>query len=151
MLSSRSGILAKAINTKILKKNHPNSLHSQPDSQNSYPNQLNFLHSQHSHPHSLHSHLDSLCFHPDSARSHHFPHSFPKSPFRLLQLSLYFIKEIVLAQFQNLLGRSNRDEFWENDDEIHGGGCVFFVNLQFAISQFHYWLTSWQTIFRDFE
>ena len=32
MLPSRSGILAEAINTKILSENHPDSPHSHPDS-----------------------------------------------------------------------------------------------------------------------
>ena len=35
MLPSRSGILAEAINTKILTKNHPDSPHSHPDSPHS--------------------------------------------------------------------------------------------------------------------
>ena len=54
---------------------------------------------------------------------------------------LYFLKEIVLAYFQSLLGRSNRDilweneVFWENKGKVHDGvrGKEFsFVNLQFA-------------------
>ena len=67
---------------------------------------------------------------------------------------LYFLKEIVLAHFQNLFGRSNRDAFWENEDKIHKGGCVkeiFFVNLQVGISQLHYEVTSSQIILRDFK
>ena len=54
---------------------------------------------------------------------------------------LYFLKEIVLAHFQSLFGRSNRhllwenDVFWENEGKMDDGVCVkefFFVNLQFA-------------------
>ena len=37
---------------------------------------------------------------------------------------LYFLKEIVLAHFQRLFGRSNRDVFLENEGKIHEGGCV---------------------------
>ena len=44
---SPSGILAEAINTKILTKNHPDSPHSHPDS-------------SHSHPDSLHLHPNPL-------------------------------------------------------------------------------------------
>ena len=51
MLPSRSGILAEAINTKILTKNHSDTLHSHPDSPHSQP------YSSHSHPPSWHSHL----------------------------------------------------------------------------------------------
>ena len=55
------GILAEAINTKILTKNLPDSPHS--------------------HPYSLHSHSDPPSSHPDFPHSHpHFPHSFPDSP-----------------------------------------------------------------------
>ena len=61
MLLSHSGILAKAINTKILTKNHPDSPHSH-------------------HPDFPHSHHDSLRFHPDSQRSHHSLHSIPRFP-----------------------------------------------------------------------
>ena len=53
MLPSRSGILAEAINTKILAKNHTDSPHS---------------------------HSDSPPTHPDSPRSYHSPHSFPRFP-----------------------------------------------------------------------
>ena len=99
MLSSHSRILAEAINSKILTKNHPDSLHSHSDSPHSYPD------SPHSHPHSTnshpdsphsplsphphpysphshldspHSHPDSPCSHPDSPRSHHSPYSVPR-------------------------------------------------------------------------
>ena len=37
---------------------------------------------------------------------------------------LYFLKEIVFAQFQRLFGRSNRDVFLQNEGKIHEGGCV---------------------------
>ena len=37
---------------------------------------------------------------------------------------LYFLKEIVLSHFQSLFGRSMHDVSWENEDKIHGGGCV---------------------------
>ena len=42
------------------------------------------------------------------------------------------MKEIALAHFQSLLGRSNRDAFWENEGKIHARGCVkefFFQKL----------------------
>ena len=85
MLPSRSGILAKAINTKILTKNYPDSPHSHPDS--------------------LHSQIPT----PISRISTLIPHipiwiprvptlipcvpiipliSFPDSPFRLLQIAI---------------------------------------------------------------
>ena len=76
MLPSRSGILAEAINTKILTKNHPDSPHSHPDSPHSH------LYSPHSHPHSPHSHSDSPHSHLDSSRSHpDFRRSHPDSPY----------------------------------------------------------------------
>ena len=61
-----------------------------------------------------------------------------------LRFTLYALKETVLAHFQSLFGRSNRDAFWENEGKIHEGGCVkdFFVNLQVGISQLHVELTS---------
>ena len=37
---------------------------------------------------------------------------------------LYFLKETVVAHFQNLFGRSGHDAFWENKDKIHEGGYV---------------------------
>ena len=37
MLPSRSGILAEAINTKILKKSHPDYPHSHPNTPHSHP------------------------------------------------------------------------------------------------------------------
>ena len=37
---------------------------------------------------------------------------------------LYFLKEIVLAHFQRLFGRSNCYVFLENKGKIHEGGCV---------------------------
>ena len=51
-----------------------------------------------------------------------------------------YLKEIVFAHFEILFGRSNRDAFGENEENIHEGGCVkefFFVNLQVGISQLH--------------
>ena len=36
----------------------------------------------------------------------------------------YFLKEILLAHFQRLFERSNRDVFLENEGQIHEGGCV---------------------------
>ena len=79
--SSRSGILVEDINTKILTKNHPDSPHSHPDSPHSHHHSP---HSQpdspHSHPDSLHSHIDFPRSYPDSPRSHHSPHSVPRSP-----------------------------------------------------------------------
>ena len=86
MFSSRSGILAEAINKKILTKDHPDSLHSYPDSPHSHS------HSPYFRPDSPRSNLDSLCSnpdspyfhpdsprsHPDSPRSHHSPYSVPR-------------------------------------------------------------------------
>ena len=46
---SRSGILAEAINTKILTKNDPDFPHSYPDSLHSHPDSPHSPHSQHSH------------------------------------------------------------------------------------------------------
>ena len=43
-----------------------------------------------------------------------------------------FLKEILLAQFQSLFGRSNCDGFLENEGKIHEGWYVkeiFFVTL----------------------
>ena len=60
MLPSRSGILAEAINTKILAKNHTDSPHSHSDSPPTHP--------------------DSPPSHYDSPRSYHSPHSFPRFP-----------------------------------------------------------------------
>ena len=39
------------------------------------------------------------------------------------------LKEIVLAHFQSLFGKSNHDAFWENAAKIHKRGCVkeFFL------------------------
>ena len=37
---------------------------------------------------------------------------------------LYFLKDIMLAHFQRLFGRYNRDVFSENEGKIHEGGCV---------------------------
>ena len=61
--------------------------------------------------------------------------------------------EILVAQFQSLFGRSNRDAFLDNEGKIHEGRYVkrFFVNLQIGISQLHYKLTSSQIIFEDFK
>ena len=41
------------------------------------------------------------------------------------------MKEIMLAHFQSLFERSNRDAFWENESKIHEGRCVkeFFHKL----------------------
>ena len=109
MLPSSSEILAEAINTKILTKNHRDSPHPHPDSPHFHPDsQHSYPHSPHSHPDSSHSHPDSPqshpdsphsnpdpphshldsprshpespCSHPDSPRSHHFPHSVPRFP-----------------------------------------------------------------------
>ena len=84
---SRSGILAEAINTKILTKNYPDFPHSYPDSVYSHRDSPHSPHSQHSHPISSQSHPDPLHSHPDSPHSHHhsrhshpdFPHSHPDS------------------------------------------------------------------------
>ena len=56
------------------------------------------------------------------------------------------MKEIVLAHFQRLFGRSNRHIFLENEE-----GCVkvFLVKLHVGISQLHYRLIYSPIIFRD--
>ena len=41
-----------------------------------------------------------------------------------LQVILLSAERIVLADFQTLFGRSNRDSFWENEGQIHESGCV---------------------------
>ena len=41
-----------------------------------------------------------------------------------LHFCLYFLKEILLAHFQSLFGRSNRDAFLENEGKIHEGGHI---------------------------
>ena len=102
MLSSHSRILAEAINSKILTKNHPDSLNSHSDSPHSYPD------SPHSHPDSPHSHpipqIPTLI--PRIPQFLHIPTPipriptriprvpiiplipFPDSPFRLLQITV---------------------------------------------------------------
>ena len=57
---------------------------------------------------------------------------------------MYFLKKIVLAHFQSLFGRINRDALWKNEGKLHEGRCmsVFFVNFQVAVSQLHYRITS---------
>ena len=45
-------------------------------------------------------------------------------PGKLQVTRLYFLKEIVLANFQRLFRRSDRDVFLENEGKIHEGGCV---------------------------
>ena len=35
---------------------------------------------------------------------------------------LYFLKKIVVADFEDLVGRSNPDTFWENEGKIHEAG-----------------------------
>ena len=83
MLPSNSEILAEAINTKILTKNHPDSPHSHPDLPHSHPN--------------------SPCSHPDSFVPTLIPRGptlilrvpiiplipFPDYLFRLLQISIF--------------------------------------------------------------
>ena len=94
MLPSRSRILAEAINTKILTKNHPDSPHFLPDSPHSH------LYSPHFHPYSR---IPTL-FPCITTLIHHVPTliprvptlircvpiipltAFPDSPFRLLQI-----------------------------------------------------------------
>ena len=54
---------------------------------------------------------------------------------------LYFLKEVLLAHFQRLLGRRNRDAFFQNEGKIHEGGYVvkvFFVSLQVGTLHLHY-------------
>ena len=74
MLPSLSGILAEAINTKILTKNRPDSPHSHPDWSHSNPD------SPFTHPHSPQSHSGSPHSYPDSPQSPHAPHSHLDSP-----------------------------------------------------------------------
>ena len=123
MLPSRSGILAEAINTKILTKNHPDSpyplpdcphshpysLHSHPYSLHSHPDSAHsHLHSPHSHSHSSHSHPDSPHSHlysphsyPGLLRSHHSPHSAPRFPISAFTDSLYNLYCLTIRNSQN--------------------------------------------------
>ena len=82
MLPSRSGILAEAINTKILTKNHPDSSHSHTDSPHSHHLDYPCSHPDfpHCHPDFPQSYPDSPRFHLNSLRSHHSPHSVPRFP-----------------------------------------------------------------------
>ena len=114
-----SGVLDKAINTKLLPKNHPDFPHPHPY----------FLHS---HRDSPHSHYDSTHFHPtsphshhdfprsnhDFMRPHHFPHSFPLfqiPAFTDSQLLICF--EICPMAFNSLEASRN---FWES----YFGKCI---------------------------
>ena len=56
---------------------------------------------------------------------------------------LYFLKESVLAYFQSLFRKSNRDEIWENEGKYMNGMYerVFSVKFQVGVSQFLYELT----------
>ena len=68
-----------------------------------------------------------------------------------LQVILLSAEKIVLAHSSEEV---NRDAFWENEAKIHERECierVFFVNLQAAILQLHYRLTSSKIVFRDFK
>ena len=119
MLPSLSGVLDKAINTKLLPKNHPDFPHPHPY----------FLHS---HCDSPHSHYDSTHFHPtsphshhdfprsnhDFMRPHHSPHSFPLfqiPAFTDSQLLIFF--EICPMAFSSL--EASR-QFWES----YFGKCI---------------------------
>ena len=101
MLPSHSGVLAEAINTKTLTKNHPDSPHSHAEFLHSHPD------SPHSHLDSPRSHPGSPRSHPDSLHSHHSPHSVPRFPIptftdsqcqlpRQLKLRLGLIYEFLL-------------------------------------------------------
>ena len=106
MLPSHSGVLAEAINKKILTRNLPDSPyphlnfpHSHPYSPHSRPDSPHSRHSPHSHPDSPHSHLDSSRSHPDSPRSHpdspcshHSPHSVSRFPIPAFTDSPKFMK-----------------------------------------------------------
>ena len=37
---------------------------------------------------------------------------------------LCLLKQIVIAHFQSLFERSNRDAFWETEGKMHEGECV---------------------------
>ena len=114
MLPSCSGILAEAINIKILTKNHPDSLHSLSDFPHPHSDSLHSqLHSPHSHPDSpriprisnistpipriptLIPHIPTLIPHVPTLilRVPIIPPiPFPDSPFRLLQIARYYLR-----------------------------------------------------------
>ena len=117
MLPSRSRILAEAINTKILTKNHPDSPHFLPDSPHSH------LYSPHLHPYSR---IPTL-FPCITTLIHHVPTliprvptlircvpiipltAFPDSPFRLLQIAGQVIWSAVCVVTSN----ANRPAIFE--------------------------------------
>ena len=102
MLPSRSGILAEAINTKILSENHPDFPHSHPDSPHSHrdspiPTPIPRIHNLIPPIPTLIPRIPTLIFRiltltprvpppdsprsqPDSPRSHPYPHSVPLFP-----------------------------------------------------------------------
>ena len=91
------GILAEAINMKILTKNLPDSPHS--------------------HPYSLHSHSDPPSSHPDSPQSHHSSHSARWFPIPAFTDSLIFWwwKVMILALIRrrcNTIGTINLEMSW---------------------------------------
>ena len=100
MLQSLFGILDKAINTKLLQKNHSDSPHPHPYSLHSHPYFL------HSHRDSPHSHYDSTHFHSTSPHSHHdFPrsnHDFMRShhsphSFLLFQIPAFTDSQLLIC------------------------------------------------------
>ena len=129
MLSSRSGILAEAMNKKILTKDHPDSLHSYPDSPHSHPDSPHsHSHSPYFHPDSpcsnpdpLCSNPDSPCFHPDSPRSHpnsprshHSPHFVPRFPISAFPDNL---NKVIFSYLNN---NSIRNKFGDFDKIADG-------------------------------
>ena len=72
-----------------------------------------------------------------------------------LQVTLlfYFLKEILFAHFQSLLGRSNPGSFLENEGKYIKEDMwkSFFLNLQVGISQLFFKLTSSQVVVKDFK
>ena len=119
MLPSLSGVLDKAINTKLLPKNHPDFphphpyfLHSHRDSPHSHFDPTHF------HPTSPHSHHDFPRSNHDFMRPHHSPHSFPLfqiPAFTDSQLLICF--EICPMAFSSL---EVSRQFWES----YFGKCI---------------------------
>ena len=72
-----------------------------------------------------------------------------------LQVTLlfYFLKEIIFAHFQSLLGRSNRSSFLENEGKYIKKDMwkSFFLNFKVGISQLFFKLTSSQVVVKDFK
>ena len=63
-------------------------------------------------------------------------------------------KKLCSETSQSLFGRSNCDVFWENEGNMHVGGCVIEVagwHQPLGILQLHNRFTLSQTVFWDFK